>query len=181
MIKNFVCHLKCGLTATKNIDKIIVHGAKEHNLKNICFEIPKNKLIALTGPSGSGKSSIANDILQKECIRQYLESLGMVTDHIEKSKVDIIIGLCPSIGVTQKTTDFNPRSTVGTKSGILTILRNMFAAMGHQKCINCKNIIKQPLQDKNKLTTTSFEKIKKSYFNCPNCGYKLEKLKWNYR
>jgi excinuclease ABC subunit A len=189
MIKNFVCRLQCGLPVAKDINKIIVHGAKEHNLKNICFEIPKNKLVALTGPSGSGKSSIATDILQKECIRQYLESLGMVTDHIEKAKVDILMGLSPSIGVTQKVTDFNPRSTVGTKSGILTILRNMFAAIGHQPCTNCGKTVKQPLQDKNKLTTIEIEenetnssskKIKKSYFDCPHCGHQLEKLKMNH-
>ena len=189
MIKNFVCPLQCGLSTTKDIRKILVHGAKEHNLKNICFEIPKGKLVALTGPSGSGKSSIATDILQKECIRQYLESLGMVTDHIEKAKVDIIMGLSPSIGVTQRVTDFNPRSTVGTRSGILTILRNMFAAMGHQPCTGCGKIVKQPLQDKNKLTTIEIEedetsssskKIKKSYFDCPHCGQQLEKLKMNH-
>lgn len=188
MIKNVVCRLKCGLPVTRDITKITVHGAKEHNLKNICFEIPKGKLVALTGVSGSGKSSIATDILQKECIRQYLESLGMVTDHIEKAKVDILMGLSPSIGVTQRVTDFNPRSTVGTRSGILTILRNMFAAIGHQPCTGCEKIIKQPLQDKHKLTTIEIEenkassskKIKKSYFDCPHCGQQLEKLKMNH-
>ena len=79
------CPLQCNLPVTHQLDKIIVHGAKEHNLKNICFEIPKGKFVALTGPSGSGKTSIATDILQKECLRQYLESLGMTTDHIEKA------------------------------------------------------------------------------------------------
>lgn len=184
MIKNFVCALKCGLSTTRDMTKIIVHGAKEHNLKNICFEIPKGKLVALTGPSGSGKSSIATDILQKECIRQYLESLGMTTDHIEKAKVDILMGLSPSIGVSQRVTDFNPRSTVGTKTGILTILRNMFAAMGYQPCTDCAKIVKQPLQDKHKLITVEIEeektdsskKRKKSYFNCPHCNTHLEKL-----
>jgi len=81
MFKNFVCSSKCDLPVTGDLAKIIVHGAREHNLKNICFEIPKGKLVALTGPSGSGKSSIATGILQKECLRQYLESLGMTTDH----------------------------------------------------------------------------------------------------
>ncbi|HLC06786.1 MAG TPA: excinuclease ABC subunit UvrA [Candidatus Babeliales bacterium] len=183
MIRNIVCPLRCGLSTTRDITKIIVHGAKEHNLKNICFEIPKGKLVALTGPSGSGKSSIATDILQKECIRQYLESLGMTTDHIEKAKVDILMGLSPSIGVSQRVTDFNPRSTVGTKTGILTILRNMFAAMGYQPCTSCERVVKQPLQDKNKLVTIEIEektdsskKRKKSYFNCPHCNTKLEKL-----
>ena len=133
--------------------KIIVHGAREHNLKNICFEIPKGKLVALTGPSGSGKSSIAVEVLQKECLRQLLESLGMTTDHISKAKVDHIMGLSPAIGVSQRVTDFNPRSTVGTKTGILTILRNLFASIGRQPCAGCGKLVKQPLQDKNKLTT----------------------------
>ncbi len=153
MTKSLACPLHCGLSVTHDPAKIIVHGAKEHNLKNICFAIPKGKLVALTGPSGSGKSSIATDILQKECVRQFLESLGMVTDHIEKAKVDSITGLSPSIGITQRVADFNSRSTVGTRSGILTILRNMFAAMGNQPCSSCGNIVKQPLQDKNKLIT----------------------------
>ena len=187
--RSFVCNFcKDAVSVIRKPDSILVHGAKERNLKNVCFEIPKGKLVALTGLSGSGKSSIATGILQKECIRQYLESLGMVTDHIEKAKVDSIMGLSPSIGVTQRVTDFNPRSTVGTKSGILTILRNMFAAMGHQPCTGCGKIVKQPLQDKNKLTTIEIEedetssskKIKKSYFGCPHCGQQLEKLKMNH-
>ncbi len=185
MVSNFVCPLQCGLPVTNDLARIIVHGAKEHNLKNICFEIPKGKLVALTGPSGSGKSSIATDILQKECLRQYLESLGLTTDHIEKAKVDMIMGLSPSIGVSQRVAEFNSRSTVGTKTGILTILRNMFAAMGHQPCTGCGKLVKQPLQDKQKLTTVEIEeekpnasskKRKKSYFDCPHCSQKLEKL-----
>lgn len=182
---NFVCHFKCDLPVC-DLGKIIVHGAREHNLKSICFEIPKGKLVALTGPSGSGKSSIANEVLQKECLRQYLEALGMTTDHITKAKVDAIMGLSPSIGVSQRVSDVNPRSTVGTKTGILTILRNLFASIGRQPCLNCGKTVKQPLQDKNKLTTvetdeekgnSSSKKKKKSYFDCPNCGQQLEKLK----
>lgn len=180
-------HCNDAISVVRKPDTILVHGAKEHNLKNICFEIPKGKLVALTGPSGSGKSSIATGILQKECVRQFLESLGMVTDHIEKAKVDTIMGLSPSIGVTQRVTDFNPRSTVGTRSGILTILRNMFAVMGHQLCTGCGNMVKQPLQDKHKLTTIEIDqdtnaskKTKKSYFDCPHCGHQLEKLKMNH-
>lgn len=173
MFKSFVC--TCELSVAPDLTKIIVHGAKEHNLKNICFEIPKGKLVALTGPSGSGKSSIATDIFQKECLRQFLESLGMTTDHIGKAKVDHIMGLSPSIGVTQRVTDFNPRSTVGTKTGILTILRNLFASIGHQPCGGCGKTVKQPVQE---LTTIEVEgKKKRSYFECPHCGQKLEKLK----
>ncbi|MGE3954843.1 MAG: ABC-ATPase UvrA [Parachlamydiales bacterium] len=120
----------CGLPTTPDPTRIIVHGAREHNLQGVCFEIPKGKLVALTGPSGSGKSTIAVDVLQRECLRQYLESLGMITDHLAKANVQQIMGLSPSIGVPQRVTDFNPRSTVGTKTGILTILRNLFAAIG---------------------------------------------------
>ena len=182
MFKSFVCPSKCDLPVTSDLGKIIVHGAREHNLKNICFEVPKGKLVALTGPSGSGKSSIAVEVLQKECLRQLLESLGMTTDHISKAKVDHIMGLTPAIGVSQRVTDFNPRSTVGTKTGILTILRNLFASIGRQTCAGCGKSVKQPLQDKNKLTIieeeSSFSKKKtRSYFQCPNCGQQLEKLK----
>lgn len=186
MSKNFVCSSKCALPVTSDLAKIIVHGAREHNLKNICFEIPKGKLIALTGPSGSGKSSIAVEVLQKECLRQFLESLGMTTDHIAKAKVGNIMGLSPAIGVSQRISDFNPRSTVGTKTGILTILRNLFASIGHQTCVGCGKSVKQPLQDKHKLTTVEIENEKvgsltkkktKSYFDCPHCGQQLEKLK----
>ncbi len=184
---SFTCSFcKDAISVSRKSDSIIVHGAKEHNLKNICFEIPKGKLVALTGPSGSGKSSIATDILQKECVRQFLESLGMVTDHIEKAKAHMIMGLSPSIGVTQRVTDFNPRSTVGTRSGILTILRNLFSVLGCQLCNSCRKKVKQPLQDKHKLTVveidedetnSSSKKRKISYFGCPQCGQQLEKLK----
>jgi excinuclease ABC subunit A len=183
VMKSFVCFSKCDLPVTNDLAKIIVHGAREHNLKNVCFEIPKGKLVALTGPSGSGKSSIANEVLQKECLRQYLEALGMTTDHLSKAKVDTIMGLSPSIGVSQRVTDVNPRSTVGTRTGILTILRNLFASVGRRPCVGCGKIIKQPLQDKSKLTTVEVEecsskkKKTKSYFACPNCGLQLESLK----
>lgn len=186
MYKDFVCSLKCGLPVGGDLSRIMIHGARERNLKNICLEIPKGKLVALTGPSGSGKSSIAIGVLQKECLRQYLESLGMTTDHIPKAMVDHIIGLSPSIGVSQRVTDFNPRSTVGTKSGILTILRNLFAAIGHQPCSGCGKIVKQPLQDMGKFSSivvederiNSSSKMKtKIYFDCSHCGKQLEKLK----
>lgn len=185
MLKNFACSSStCDLPRHGDPTKMIVHGAREHNLKNICFEIPKGKLIALTGPSGSGKSSIAIEVLQKECLRQYLESLGMTTDHITKAKVDSIMGLSPAIGVSQRVTEFNPRSTVGTKTGILTILRNLFASIGRQPCAGCGKLVKQPLQDKNQLTTIEVEEEKggstkkktKNYFDCPHCGCRLEKL-----
>ncbi len=191
MAKHFVCASPhCQLPVALQSDRIIIHDAREHNLKNICFAIPKKKLVALTGLSGSGKSSIAFGILGQECVRQYLESLGMTTDHVPKAKVGTILGLSPSICISQRATDFNPRSTVGTKTGILTILRNMFAAMGYQLCERCGNKVKQPLQDAHKLTTviveeklkTSFntKQIEKNYFSCSHCGELLEKLKMEH-
>ena len=183
MSKNCICHACQGaISLTRKPDSIIVHGAREHNLKNICFELPKGKLIVLTGPSGSGKSSIATDVLQRECLREYFESLGMVTDHLAKANVDTIMGLSPSLGVAQRAADFNPRSTIGTRTGILTILRNMFAAMGYQLCGGCGEAVKQPLQDAHKLTAVEIQdenskkKKTKQYFDCPLCGHQLEKL-----
>ena len=93
---------------------IEIQGARENNLKNLSLKIPKNKLVVLTGISGSGKSTLAFDTLQKECQRQYMASLGMVTDFLSKPKVDSIKGLSPSISVDQNLTNRNPRSTVGT-------------------------------------------------------------------
>lgn len=186
MSQSSVCHYcQDHVPVQRSLDSIIVHGACEYNLKHICFALPKNKLVALTGLSGSGKSSIATDILQKECIRQYLESMGMTTDHIEKAKVDMILGLSPSIGVSQRAADTNPRSTVGTKTGILAIVRNMFAALGQQLCSGCDQRVKQPLQDTSHMKIVEIEeeqkdasikKRKKSYFLCPHCQHELEKL-----
>lgn len=182
MPKPYSCSIpNCQLPTTPQPNSIIVHGAAAHNLKNVCFTIPKKKLVALTGLSGSGKSSIAFDVLGQECVRQYLESLGMTTDHVPKAKVGTILGLSPSICISQRVSDFNPRSMVGTKTGILTILRNMFASMGQQHCSHCGHKVKQPLQDQHKLITTIDEKEKeRSYFDCPHCNAKLEKLKMEH-
>src|SRR5512137_544192 len=102
---------------------ITIRGARLHNLKNITLSIPKNKLVVLTGLSGSGKSTLAFDTLHKEGQRQYLESLGLVTDHLSKPKVDRITGLSPSISVDQRQTNRSPRSTVGTATEVYTYLR----------------------------------------------------------
>ena len=93
---------------------ITIKGARLHNLKNITLSIPKNKLVVFTGLSGSGKSTLAFDMLHKEGQRQYMESLGLVTDALSKSQVDAIEGLSPSICVDQHLTNRSPRSTVGT-------------------------------------------------------------------
>ena len=99
-------------------DKIVIHGARENNLKNVDLVIPKNKLVVLTGVSGSGKSSLAFDTIYAEGQRRYLESLSTYARQFlggnEKPDVDSIEGLSPAISISQKTTSHNPRSTVGT-------------------------------------------------------------------
>ncbi|MBN1993328.1 MAG: excinuclease ABC subunit UvrA [Anaerolineae bacterium] len=122
-------------------DQITIKGARLHNLKNISLSIPKNKLIVFTGLSGSGKSTLAFDMLHKEGQRQYMESLGLVTDYLTKLKVDSITGLSPSISVDQHLTNRSPRSTVGTATEVYTYLRVLFARIGHRPCPHCgKNI-----------------------------------------
>ena len=121
-------------------DYIEIKGANEHNLKNISINIPKYQLIAVTGPSGSGKSTFAFDILQRECQRQYMESMGMVTDGMNKAKVESIVGLSPSISISQGINNRNPRSTVGTFTEVLTYLRLLYAKCGIRKCPYCQEL-----------------------------------------
>jgi excinuclease ABC subunit A len=128
------------------MEEIIIKGARENNLKNINLSIHKNKLIAVTGLSGSGKSSLAYDTLQKECMRQYMESLGMVTDFLSKPKVDEIVGLSPSISVDQRLLNHNPRSTVGTLTEVYTYLRVLYARIGERRCPYCGMMFK-PMGD----------------------------------
>lgn len=120
------------------MDKIIVKGARENNLKNINIEIPKNKLVVMTGVSGSGKSSLAFDTIYKEGERRYLESLSAYARQFlggtEKPDVDSISGLSPAISIDQKTTNKNPRSTVGTVTEIYDYLRLLFARIGVPYC-----------------------------------------------
>ena len=118
-------------------DTITINGARLHNLKNISISIPKNKLVVLTGLSGSGKSTLAFDTLHKEGQRQYMESMGTVTDYVSKPKVDSITGLSPSISVGQNLTNRSPRSTVGTTTEVFTYLRVLFARLGHRICPTC--------------------------------------------
>ena len=107
-----------GLERSKMQDKIVIHGARAHNLKNIDVEIPRDKLVVVTGLSGSGKSSLAFDTLYAEGQRRYVESLSAYArqflGNMEKPDVDAIDGLSPAISIDQKTTSKNPRSTVGT-------------------------------------------------------------------
>ena len=123
-----------------NIDKIVIKGARENNLKNIDIEIPKNKLVVMTGVSGSGKSSLAFDTIYAEGQRRYVESLSAYARQFigvnEKPDVDSIEGLSPSISIDQKSTNKNPRSTVGTITEIYDYLRLLFARIGVPYCPN---------------------------------------------
>ena len=121
-------------------DKIVIHGAREHNLKNIDVEIPRDKLVVVTGVSGSGKSSLAFETLYAEGQRRYVESLSAYArqflGNMDKPDVDSIDGLSPAISIDQKTTSKNPRSTVGTVTEINDYLRLLYARVGTPYCVN---------------------------------------------
>src|SRR5215207_2172809 len=127
------------------IDKLIVRGAKQHNLNNINVDIPKNKIVVFTGLSGSGKSTLAFDTIYAEGQRRYVESLSAYArqflELMEKPEVDSIEGLSPAISIQQKTTNKNPRSTVGTVTEIYDYLRLLFAKIGEPHCPNCNRKI----------------------------------------
>ena len=132
-------------------DNIIVKGARQHNLKNISVEIPRNKLVVITGLSGSGKSSLAFDTIYAEGQRRYVESLSAYArqflGQMDKPDVDYIEGLSPAISIDQKTTSRNPRSTVGTVTEIYDYLRLLFARAGRPHCPKCgKPIERQTVQ-----------------------------------
>ena len=128
-------------------DKILIRGAREHNLKNIDVTIPRDKLVVITGLSGSGKSSLAFDTLFAEGQRRYVESLSAYArqflDRMEKPDVDHIDGLSPAISIDQKGTTHNPRSTVGTVTEIYDYLRLLYARVGHPHCPNCGREVSQ--------------------------------------
>jgi excinuclease ABC subunit A len=129
------------------MDKIKVYGAREHNLKSIDIEIPKNSLVVITGISGSGKSTLAFDTLYAEGQRRYIESLSSYArqflDRVGKPDVDKIEGLTPAIAIDQKTTSKNPRSTVGTITEIYDYLRLLYARVGKQHCHQCQKPISE--------------------------------------
>ena len=132
-------------------DKIVIKGAREHNLKNIDVEIPRDKLVVMTGLSGSGKSSLAFDTIYAEGQRRYVESLSsyarMFLGQMEKPAVDTIEGLSPAISIDQKTTSKNPRSTVGTVTEIYDYLRLLYARIGVPHCPVCGKAIEQQTVD----------------------------------
>lgn len=147
-----------------NTDKIVIKGAREHNLKNINVEIPKNKLVVFTGVSGSGKSSLAFDTIYAEGQRRYVESLSSYARQflgiMNKPDVDTIEGLSPAISIEQKTRSRNPRSTVGTVTEIYDYLRLLFARIGHPHCPICGREISQQTSDQ--IAENIIELIKKT-------------------
>ena len=128
-------------------DKIVVRGAREHNLKNINVELPRNKFIVITGLSGSGKSSLAFDTIYAEGQRRYVESLSSYARQflslMEKPDVDYIEGLSPAISIEQKAASRNPRSTVGTVTEIHDYLRLLYARIGTPYCWECGDLIQR--------------------------------------
>ena len=131
--------------AGRGEDKIIVKGARTHNLKNITVEMPRNDMIAMTGLSGSGKSSLAFDTIFAEGQRRYVESLSAYARQflhkMQKPDVDEIFGLSPAIAIDQKSRSNNPRSTVATITEIYDYLRILFARVGKPYCLTCGRII----------------------------------------
>ena len=123
------------------IDRLVIHGAREHNLKNVTLDLPRDQLIVFTGLSGSGKSSLAFDTIYAEGQRRYVESLSSYArqflGQMEKPDVDFIEGLSPAISIDQKSTSRNPRSTVGTITEIYDYLRVLYARVGHPHCPKC--------------------------------------------
>ena len=122
-------------------DELIVHGAREHNLKDVTVRLPRNTLICVTGLSGPGKSSLAFDTIYAEGQRRYVESLSAYARQflqmMEKPDVDSIDGLSPAISIDQKTTSRNPRSTVGTVTEVYDYLRLLYARVGRPHCPIC--------------------------------------------
>jgi len=127
--------------------KIIIQGARQHNLKNIDLSIPRDKLVVITGLSGSGKSSLAFDTIYAEGQRRYVESLSAYARQflgiMDKPDVDFIDGLSPAISIEQRSSGRNPRSTVGTVTEIYDYLRLLFARIGIPHCFNCGKKISQ--------------------------------------
>src|SRR3990167_9041559 len=144
-------------------EKIIIHGAREHNLKNINLEIPRDKIVVITGISGSGKSTLAFDTIYAEGQRRYVESLSTYArqffGNLEKPDVDWIENLSPAISIDQRSASQNPRSTVGTVTEIYDYLRVLFARIGHPHCPICgRELTKQSVEEIGQSIVKEFSK-----------------------
>src|SRR3954452_8321831 len=161
---------------------ITIKGARLHNLKNITLSIPKNKLVVFTGLSGSGKSTLAFDTLHHEALRQYFESIGMVT-YMQKPNVERIEGLSPSISIDQHLTNHSPRSTVGTVTEVFTYLRILFARAGQQPCPSCgrgvppsHNVAGVEVWDADAADDPGGAGETEPTYPCPHCGAAVPEL-----
>ncbi|MFA4999993.1 MAG: excinuclease ABC subunit UvrA [Patescibacteria group bacterium] len=159
---------------------IRIKGARTNNLKNINLDIPRDKLVVITGLSGSGKSSLAFDTVYAEGQRRYVESLSSYARQfvglMNKPEVDLIEGLSPAISIDQRTTGHNPRSTVGTITEIYDYLRLLYARAGQPYCPHCKVKLKKDSQEKKTIKNVRGRQIKSTklerFFSCPNCDYR---------
>src|SRR5215468_10078700 len=131
--------------------QIRIRGAREHNLKNIDVDLPRDRLVVITGLSGSGKSSLAFDTIYAEGQRRYVESLSAYArqflERIEKPDADHIEGIAPAVAIRQKNTTRSPRSTVGTATEIYDYLRLLFARVGRTYCLNCGSEVRKDTVD----------------------------------
>src|ERR1700675_568598 len=133
-------------------DRLVIHGAREHNLRNVTLDLPRDQLIVFTGLSGSGKSSLAFDTIYAEGQRRYVESLSSYArqflGQMEKPDVDFIEGLSPDISIDQKSTSRNHRSTAGTITEVYDYLRLLYARIGIPHCPNCgREVFRQSAQE----------------------------------
>lgn len=154
------------------LEKIVIKGARQHNLKNLDLEIPKNKFVVITGVSGSGKSSLAFDTIYSEGQRRYVESLSSYArqfiGQMNKPEVDSIEGLAPAISIEQKTTNRNPRSTVGTITEVYDYMRLLFAHIGTAHCPICgRKVEKQSLEEIAETILEKFEEGQKMILLSP--------------
>lgn len=158
---------------------IEIQGTRENNLKNISVRVPKNKLVAFTGVSGSGKSTLSMETLQGECQRQYMESMGMITNAGSRPKVDSIQGLTPAISINQHFSGRNPRSTVATITDLAPFVRVLYTTMGLRTCPHCgKYVAAAPNQSIESQTETpdndvELDCIYDQTMSCPYCRVNL--------